>query len=241
MDAQIDSSIINSFLAAGIVAKIVLSTLLIGSIASWAIILNKWVGFRRVDAENRRFLILFSKAEDLDDFQHQTLKRNSGSLATILGAALGKIDAFFAKDSAGRNGREGAETNTMRLSIVARTLQGAIQDEITYQERFLHILATIGNTAPFIGLFGTVWGIMGAFQEIGRQGSANIAVVAPGVAEALINTAAGLFVAIPAAVAYNLYINRIRKMHVQLEVFSSEVVSLVEEKMMRSSTEELVG
>ena len=128
----------------------------------------------------------------------------------------------------------------MRLSVVERTLQGAIQDEVTYQERYLHLLATIGNTAPFIGLFGTVWGIMGSFQEIGRQGSANIAVVAPGVAEALINTAAGLFVAIPAAVAYNLYISRIRKMHVQLEVFSSEVVTLVEEKMIGASTAQLV-
>ncbi len=234
MDAQIDSSIISSFLAAGIVAKLVLSTLLIGSIASWAIILNKWAGFRRVDSENRRFLLLFSKAEDLDDIQRSTLKRNTGSLATILSAALAKVDAFSTKEN------NGPEKKAIQLSVVERTLQGAIQDEITFQERFLHILATIGNTAPFIGLFGTVWGIMGAFQEIGRQGSANIAVVAPGVAEALVNTAAGLFVAIPAAVAYNLYINRIRKMHVQLEVFSSEVVSLVEEKMVSSSTEQLV-
>ena len=79
-------------------------------------------------------------------------------------------------------------------------------------------------------------GNYGSFQEIGRQGSANIAVVAPGVAEALVNTAAGLFVAIPAAIAYNLYITRIRKMHTQLEVFSSEVVSLVEEKLIRESS-----
>ncbi len=237
MDAQVDSSIINSFLAAGIVAKIVLTTLLVGSISSWAIILNKWLGFRRVDVENRRFLVLFSKAEDLDDIPRTTLKRNTGSLSTILGAALGKLDAFSEK---GNHANPDAALSTMRLSVLERTLQGAIQDEITYQERFLHVLATMGNTAPFIGLFGTVWGIMGAFQEIGRQGSANIAVVAPGVAEALINTAAGLFVAIPAAVAYNLYINRIRKMHVQLEVFSSEVISLVEEKMVRPSTEQLV-
>jgi len=125
----------------------------------------------------------------------------------------------------------------MRLSSIERTLQGAVQDEMTHQERYLHVLATIGNIAPFIGLLGTVWGIMGAFQEIGRQGSANIAVVAPGVAEALINTAAGLFVAIPAAVGYNLFIHKIKNMHVQLEVFSSEVVTLVEEKMIRVSAE----
>ncbi|NOY85235.1 MAG: hypothetical protein GXO96_10545 [Nitrospirae bacterium] len=206
-----------------------------GSIASWAIILNKWFAFRRVDSENRRFLILFSKAEDLEAIHRKTLKRNGGSLAVILAAALSKIDGFLSK-----GGDSSVENDGLRLSVIERTLQGAIQDEITHQERHLHVLATIGNTAPFVGLLGTVWGIMGAFEEIGRQGSANIAVVAPGVAEALVNTAAGLFVAIPAAVAYNLYVNQIRKMHVQLDVFSSEVISLVQEKMIETSSPESV-
>lgn len=188
-----------------------------------------------MDSENRRFLILFSKAEDLEAIHRKTLKRNGGSLAVILAAALSKLDGFLF-----RSGDSSAENDGLRLSVVERTLQGAIQDEITHQERHLHVLATIGNTAPFVGLLGTVWGIMGAFEEIGRQGSANIAVVAPGVAEALVNTAAGLFVAIPAAVAYNLYVNHIRKMHVQLDVFSSEVISLVQEKMIETSSPESV-
>lgn len=188
-----------------------------------------------MDSENRRFLILFSKAEDLEAIHRKTLKRNGGSLAVILAAALSKIDGFLSK-----GGDSSVENDGLRLSVIERTLQGAIQDEITHQERHLHVLATIGNTAPFVGLLGTVWGIMGAFEEIGRQGSANIAVVAPGVAEALVNTAAGLFVAIPAAVAYNLYVNQIRKMHVQLDVFSSEVISLVQEKMIETSSPESV-
>jgi len=188
-----------------------------------------------VDSENRRFLMLFSKAVDLEAIHRKTLKRNGGSLAVVLAAALSKIDGFVLK-----KGDSSAENDGLRLSVIERTLQGAIQDEITHQERQLHVLATIGNTAPFVGLLGTVWGIMGAFEEIGRQGSANIAVVAPGVAEALVNTAAGLFVAIPAAVAYNLYVNRIRNMHVQLDVFSSEVVSLVQEKMIETSTPQSV-
>jgi len=235
----LNSSIIDAFLSAGLIAKLVLGTLLLASVASWAVILSKWGGFRRVDSENRRFLILFSKAEDLEDIQRKTLKRNRGPLAIVLMSALSKLDSLLFSGSTQEDRfRSGADA--MRLSVVERSLQGAIQDEITHQERQLHILATIGNTAPFVGLLGTVWGIMGAFQEIGRQGSANIAVVAPGVAEALINTAAGLFVAIPAAVAYNLYINRIRKMHVQLDVFSSEVISMVEEKMISRSVEQLV-
>lgn len=186
-------------------------------------------------AENRRFLLLFSRAENLEDIQVKTLKRNGGPLALLLKVGLEKIDALFPM---GMSNLSANGTSGMQISTIERTLQGAVEDEIAYQERYLHLLATIGNTAPFVGLFGTVWGIMGAFQEIGRQGSANIAVVAPGVAEALINTAAGLFVAIPAAVAYNLFIQKIKKMHVQLEVFSSEVVTLVQEKMIKSSVEQ---
>ncbi len=238
MESVADSSVIDAFLAAGIIAKLVLSVLILGSISSWAIILYKSLTFRRVSTENRRFLILFSKAEDLEDIQLKSLKRNSGPLALILRTALGKIDTFF---SANRAGPSVKEVDAMRLSAIERTLQGAVQDEMTHQERYLHLLATIGNIAPFIGLLGTVWGIMGAFQEIGRQGSANIAVVAPGVAEALVNTAAGLFVAIPAAVAYNLFVHKIKNMHIQLEVFSSEVVTLVEEKMIQVSAGNRLG
>ncbi|MBI3802208.1 MAG: MotA/TolQ/ExbB proton channel family protein [Nitrospirae bacterium] len=119
----------------------------------------------------------------------------------------------------------------MILAGLQRTLQSGIQDEMAHQERYLHLLATVGNTAPFVGLFGTVWGIIDSFQEIGRQGNANIASVAPGVSEALIATAAGLFVAIPSVIAYNIFVNKLRKMEVQLEVFASELTSLVEEKM----------
>ncbi|MFQ5543354.1 MAG: MotA/TolQ/ExbB proton channel family protein [Nitrospiria bacterium] len=234
MNAVLDSSIVGLFLSAGIVARLVLGTLLLASIVSWAVILYKWLTLRRVESENRRFLILFSKAEDLEDMQRKALKRNDGPLALLLGAALRKIETYL---SSRRVASSGEGISSMKLSIIERTLQGATQEEISYQERYLHLLATIGNTAPFIGLFGTVWGIMGAFQEIGKQGSANIAVVAPGVAEALVNTATGLFVAIPAAVAYNLFIYRIRKMHAQLEVFSSEVVTMVEEKILSSGIE----
>lgn len=236
MNAVLDSSSIDLLLSSGLVAKLLLVGLLFASIASWSIILYKWVAFRRVNAENRRFLVLFSRAEDLEDIQVNALKRNKGPMASILRVALEKIDAILSRDAAARISDNG--TGAMRLSAIERTLQGALQDEMTHQERYLHLLATIGNTAPFLGLFGTVWGIMSAFQEIGLQGSANIAVVAPGVAEALITTAAGLFVAIPASVGYNLFIHKIRSMHVHLEVFSSEVMTLVEEMIVNRSVEQ---
>lgn len=227
MNAGSSSSVLGLFLSAGIIAKLVLGTLLLASISSWAIIFYKWMTLRRAEAENRRFLVLFSKADDLDDVRKRVLKRNEGPLAVLLEAALERIDAALSK-SRGVSSEEAGRP--LKLSAVERTVQSGIQDEMGHQERYLHILATIGNTSPFVGLFGTVWGIMGAFQEIGRQGTANIAVVAPGVAEALINTAAGLFVAIPAVVAYNIFVNKLRKMQVQMEVFASEVITLAEEK-----------
>jgi len=229
LNAGSSSSVIALFLSAGIVAKLILATLLLSSIASWAIILYKWMTLRRAESENRRFLVLFSKADDLDDIRKRVLKRSEGPLALLLEAALEKIDFYLSAQSARAISSEDGN-RSVKLTTVERTVQSAIQDEMGHQERYLHFLATLGNTAPFVGLFGTVWGIMGAFQEIGRQGSANIAIVAPGVAEALINTAAGLFVAIPAVVAYNIFVNKLRKMQLQLEVFGAEVITLAEEK-----------
>ncbi|MFQ5949260.1 MAG: MotA/TolQ/ExbB proton channel family protein [Nitrospiria bacterium] len=239
MNADFDSSIIGLFLSVGIVGRIVVGALLFASIASWAIILYKWMGLRRAEADNRRFLILFSKADDLEDIRRRVSKRNNGPLGILLEAALEKVDHYLSR---GRDAYtpSGNGNRPPKISVIERTLQSAIQDEIGHQERYLHLLATIGNTAPFVGLFGTVWGIMEAFQEIGLQGSANIVVVAPGVAEALITTAVGLIVAIPAVVAYNIFVSKLRKMQIQLEVFSSEVITLVEEAFVEVPSEQEV-
>ena len=238
MNPGSSSSVVSLFLSAGIVAKFVLATLLLSSIASWAIILYKWITLRRAESENRRFLVLFSKADDLEDVRKRVLKRNEGPLALLLEAVLEKIDSSAAARNRSASSQDG--NRPVKLTMVERTVQSAIQDEMGHQERYLHFLATVGNTAPFVGLFGTVWGIMGAFQEIGKQGTANIAVVAPGVAEALINTAAGLFVAIPAVVAYNIFVNKLRKIQTQLEVFSAEVITLAEEKALSAPDVERV-
>jgi len=120
-----------------------------------------------------------------------------------------------------------------QIKGLERLLRGGIQDEIIQQERYLPFLATIGGVTPFIGLFGTVWGIIDAFAEIGRSGTANIAAVAPGVAEALITTAAGLATAIPAVIAYNFFVGKLRRMESQMEVFSAELINLVEERQLK--------
>ena len=223
-------SVFELVLSAGIVAKFVLTVLLFASIITWAIILYKWITLRKAEAENKRFLVLFSKIDDLMEIQQKALQRNEGPMVMVYQAAIDKMRPYLEKG--GENAPPAIDGNgPMILAALERTLQSGVQDEMAHQERYLHFLATVGNTAPFVGLFGTVWGIIDSFQEIGRQGNANIASVAPGVSEALIATAAGLFVAIPAVVAYNIFVNKIRKMEVQLEVFAAELTSLVEERL----------
>ena len=230
LNLGLNSSIFGLVSSAGIVAKFVLSLLLLASIVSWAIILYKWMTLRRAEAENRRFLLFFSKTEDLAEIRRMVHQFNEGPMAILCQGGLEKVGALFEGKGApvSDNGRR-----PIGLTSLERTLRSGVEDEMGYQERYLHFLATVGNTAPFVGLFGTVWGIMDAFGEIGRQGTANIASVAPGVAEALVATAAGLFAAIPAVVAYNIFVNKLRRMELQLNVFSTELIGLVEEKMMK--------
>lgn len=120
------------------------------------------------------------------------------------------------------------------LELISRTLRLASMKEVAQQERNLIFLATTGNVAPFVGLFGTVWGIMDAFASIGQAGSANLGAVAPGVAEALITTAAGLGTAIPAVIAYNYFLNRVRRQATEMEMFGLEFLTLAERILVRS-------
>ena len=124
------------------------------------------------------------------------------------------------------------------MENVDRAIQGGIMAERQRFERFLPLLATTGSTAPFIGLFGTVWGIMVSFQDIGLKGAANLAVVAPGISEALVATAMGLAAAIPAVVAYNQFANRIRMIESEMNHFSAEFLNLLKRDLMRRSKQD---
>jgi len=197
-----------------VVAKIVLLLLLLASVLSWAIILNKGLALRKANQQNRHFLTLFARAENLSDLQRRAAKLRNGPMLVLFQSCLPILE----------------KKGPVPVAYLERLFRSGIQDEMGHQERLIHILATIGNITPFIGLFGTVWGIMGAFQEIGRQGTANIASVGPGVAEALVTTAAGLLAAIPAVVAYNLFVNRLREMELQLDVFASEMIRKMDDE-----------
>jgi len=174
---------------------------------------------RKAESANRRFLAFFLKSNTFQDLKNQaTAQNHEGPAARLLSNVLEKAPLV-----------DGISTG-----IRERILRTSIQDEMDYYQKYIHVLATIGNTAPFIGLFGTVVGIISSFRAIGMQETANIAVVAPGISEALIATAAGLAAAIPAVVAFNLFVNKLSRLEIKLEVFSSELITLIETTELKS-------
>ena len=226
----VDTSIIDLVLSASIVTQAVLIVLLSFSLVSWAIIFQKFLLFRRAGAENRKFLSLYWKIDDLIELRKAAMGLRLSPAARVFLSGMERLDPSFSlKSEDDLRGMDETERVT-GLKILERTLKRSVDEQIGTLEAYLSFLATTGNVSPFIGLFGTVLGIIAAFQGISRQGTASITAVAPGVSEALLATAAGLVAAIPAVVAYNYYVSRIRVMASEMETFSNEFLSLVEER-----------
>jgi biopolymer transport protein TolQ len=200
-------SVLSLIWQAGPVVKLVLLTLLFFSVFSWAIIFYKYRFLSSVEKESDDFQRAFRKSKDWDSL-YQSTKRYMLSPLIIL---FRSVYTAVAKEGTDRE-------------EVKRILKRVESLEAARLEKYLTFLATTGSTTPFIGLFGTVWGIMNSFRGIGRIGSASLAVVAPGIAEGLIATAAGLAAAIPAVVAYNYYLSRTRKNIIVMEDFSQELI-----------------
>lgn len=221
------------------VSKVILVILLAFSIFSWAVILYKWRFFRDQETADQRFLRSFDRYEDpLEAYRKVHTHRNSGVAAVYAEAAR----CYSLVGNGGMSGREVSEVEDAADRMPARhyvdrLLDHAIQDQIARGEAYLPFLATTGNITPFIGLLGTVLGIIDAFREIGTQGTASIAAVAPGVAEALVATAAGLFTAIPAVIAYNYFLGRVRMQSSRLDRFATEWGNTLERRGARAKTE----
>ena len=215
------SQIMEVILSASWITKLVLLILFIFSVVSWAIILYKYRFFRRARQATRQFLRFFGQNDEIATIKREAEHCMDSPLSALF------LEAYRRFKRANGHFRNGDESG---LKGLERSLRSTIQDEVAHQEEYLSFLATTGNVSPFVGLFGTVLGIIDAFQEIGRQGTASIAAVAPGLAEALVATAAGLFAAIPAVVAFNFYMNRIRLTASQMEAFSMELMDLFEER-----------
>ena len=211
----------------GLVVKLVLFVLLYFSVVSWAIIFYKLKQVHRANRESERFMDFFWKTKRFDAINSQLDRFTFSPLSVLFSEGYGELTKLSEKRD------EKVEPNVISTELagidnIARALRRATTSEITRLEKYLTFLATTGSTAPFIGLFGTVWGIMTAFRGIGETGSASLAVVAPGIAEALIATAIGLVAAIPAVMGYNHFQNKIKVLIADMDSFSTEFLNIVQ-------------
>ena len=204
--------------SAGPVAKVVVLILFVFSLVSWAIIFYKWRQFSKVERDGERFLRVI---KDSDSFKRltNTYRESPDSPFYRLLITTYKETALRQKDS--------LDVRPETVPAVENVLKIAMTEEMEKLESRLSFLATTANTAPFIGLFGTVWGIMDSFREIGVRGSTSLAIVAPGISEALIATALGLATAIPAVLGYNYLVGRLRRLSSKLDSASGHIVNLV--------------
>ena len=208
-----DFSILKLFLRADIIVKSVIVILIAFSIYSWAIIFDKYKLFKKINKSSDEFEEKFWKSKSAETFFNSLPANVDDPMAKIFRNSMQTVMKTRSKSNLSE-----------RLSI---TLQGNIERQMTIIEKNFTFLATVGSTAPFIGLFGTVWGIMNSFQSIAISRNTSLAIVAPGIAEALFATALGLLAAIPAVIAYNKYNNDSKKYFQKLENFSNRFLSII--------------
>ena len=223
------TSVLSMAFSTGPVVGGVLLILILCSIVSWAIILYKSRVIRRASRESREFLQLFWKSKSFHDILASSRDLTNSPMAELFRAGYRewkRVRTRFEEPGV-RSEPDDVSTEVGRIESVQRTLRLTSEAEVTRLERMLVFLATVASSAPFVGLFGTVWGIMDSFREIGIMGSANLAVVAPGISEALIATATGLAAAIPAVVAYNYFNNAIKVLGTEMDAFSAEFLNIV--------------
>jgi len=208
----------------------VLAILILMSIASWAIILFKTFSYRAVERQTATFLDVFRKSQKFSDVQAVCPSLPASPLVGVFLAGYAELTAQFriTGQAASSPGGTAGRPMLKSLDAVDRALIRAATTEVSKLERRLPFLATTASVAPFIGLFGTVVGITLAFQRIGATGSTNLAVVGPGISEALVATAAGLFAAIPAVVFYNHFVHRVKDFSAALDDFALEFLNIAE-------------
>ena len=214
---------------AGPVVKFVLLLLLSLSIASWTIIFLKFSYFRKAFRDSREFTDIFWQSGSLQEAFSKAKALKTSPLARMFIIAYMAKARSAGKETAKTESRQNTNAYFQNVESINKALKRSMNEEVRRLVQLVPFLATTGNTAPFIGLFGTVWGIMDTFREIGFKGSASLAVVAPGIAEALVATAAGLAVAIPAVIGYNYFTDRIRVMDSEMQSFSADLLNLMEQ------------
>jgi biopolymer transport protein TolQ len=227
-------SILSFFWETGISAKVVLGILLLFSFVSWVIIFAKFIRLRRVSRQSEKFVAFFRKSKRFSEVNTFAGELSDTPLTTLFKAGYSELDAQVKANrtddspTTGGGATQGGKLLIKNISGIERALERAIGVEMSRLTRNMTFLATTAAACPFIGLFGTVWGIMQSFRAIGLTGSTSIAAVAPGISEALINTAAGLAAAIPAMIFYNYFMGKVREQRAGMEDFSLEFINLAE-------------
>ncbi len=208
-------------LDASLIVQIILLALMFFSVVSWAIILFKRRTLKTAALQSRKFLAVFDKSRNLSEMNDAAKRYKLSPLSGIFQAGFKEL-SYLAK--AGPH----ITLSPANIDTLNRTLTKASNNEISRLERMMNFLATTGSVTPFIGLLGTVLGIMDSFTKIGIQHSASLVTVAPGIAEALVTTAVGLFAAIPAVIAYNYFLHAVKDQISEMEDFSLEFLGIIE-------------
>lgn len=215
------------FWQAGLMVKFVMLTLLFFSLGSWYIIFKKHMLFKKARSDAKAFLKMFWSSKSLIEAHKATSEDSNSAEAGVFRVGYNELQKIKASKS-GSSNDSSLEMRFAGIDNLKRSLLKAETYEVNRLSHNLSFLATTGSATPFIGLFGTVWGIMTSFHEIGKIGSASLAVVAPGISEALVATAAGLAVAIPAVIFYNHFSNQVAELESEMQSFSADFLNLVE-------------
>ena len=210
-----DFSLVQLFIRADFIVKAVIIILIAASVYSWALIFDKYKLFKKIEKSTSNFEDKFWKSRSAESFYNSLSNKEKDPVANIFQSAMTELIKTKSKSSSIQSAR------------VSRVIEIAADKEIILIEKHFTFLATVGSTAPFIGLFGTVWGIMNSFQSIAISRNTSLAIVAPGIAEALFATALGLLAAIPAVVAYNKFNSDSKKYSARIENFSKRFLSII--------------
>lgn len=223
-----DTQVLKHVMLAGPIVKLVLLLLIGFSVISWAIIFLKFRLFKGIERNQAGFARAFAEGKSLSALYEQAEKGGKSPLTEVFRA--GYLELTRIQRERGE-ASQGGRTAPFPVENVYRAMYKTTHEQVGGMEDLLPFLATTGSATPFIGLFGTVWGIMNAFSGIATTGNATLATVAPGIAEALVATAAGLGAAIPSVIAYNYFLTRIRTIHTRIDGFTAEFINFLERKV----------
>jgi len=226
-------SLLVFFRETGPTARVVLAILFFFSLVSWIIIFAKFIRLRRIGRQSVKFVAFFRKSKRFSEVNSIASQLTETPLTTLFKAGYAELDAQVKANrpedpAVTASGAPAGKLLIKNITGVERALERAIGVEMSRLTRYMTFLATTAAACPFIGLFGTVWGIMQSFRAIGQTGSTSIAAVAPGISEALVNTAAGLAAAIPALIFYNYFMGKVRQQRAGMEDFALEFINLAE-------------